>query len=274
MLVNKFYRSRLLLRGLSVFSAIRGIVALAQIRDARTSDDFLIYYRKFGFKRQARVRGRHLRSDMQSVLELAAGDCYHLAKVNWEPDVVIDGGGNSGLFSLAASARWPASQVKCFEPMPENVRLIAEQLKSNGLVNQVELVPAALGNRPRVAQFFVRDANQGSLDASIGFSETISVPVARLWDVYEGIRDRRVFIKLDVEGAEFEILSDFFQQVPLRQLVIVAEVHGDHKKQDTLMREARAAGMVGRYWEQASETAHVVLASSDVGIPMFSEPGL
>jgi FkbM family methyltransferase len=241
-------------------------MALAQIRDDRPSADFSIHYRKFGLSRRAKVRGKHLRSDLQSVLELAAGDCYHLADVSWEPDVVIDGGGNSGLFSLAASARWPASQLKCFEPMPDNVRLIAQQLESNDLARQVELVPAALGNRPGRAQFFVRDANQGSMDASLEFREAIDVPVTRLWDVYEEIRHRRVFIKLDVEGAEFDILRDFFQQVPLRQLVIVAEVHGDREKQDVLMREARAAGLTGSYWEQAKETAHFLLASPDTGV--------
>lgn len=266
--MKRFHRSRLLLRGLHFLSAVRCIRGLARVRGEKPSPDFDIAYEKFGRRLAARVRGKHLRSDLQSVLELAAGDCYHLAEIEWEPEVVLDGGGNTALFSLAAGARWPACRVRCFEPLPANVDLIRQHLELNGLSARVELVPTAVGGSARTAKFFVRAANQGSLDEALQFGEAIDVNVLRLWEIYASVSSRRVLIKLDVEGAEFEILGDFFRHVPLRQLVFVMEVHGDRERQDRLLNEACAAGLVGGFWEQARETAHLFCASEDVGCVM------
>src|SRR5437763_7469187 len=52
------------------------------------------------------LRWEHLTSDLQSALELAIGDCYRMNKIP-NPDFIVDGGANTGLFTLAAAARWP-----------------------------------------------------------------------------------------------------------------------------------------------------------------------
>lgn len=260
------HRSRLLLHGLQLPSAIRCIDGLARLRTGNSAADFLITYRKNGKRLTASVRGRHLASDIQTVLELAAGDCYNLEKVNWSPDVVIDCGGNTGLFTLASSSRWPNAKIICFEPMPENFELIQRHIAINGLENKVDLIQAAVGASKRSARFFIRDANQGSLDDSLDFGSAIDVNVLHLWKVYGSIQTEKVLIKLDVEGAEFEILQDFFQHQPLRQLVMLLEVHGPRERQDWLLAEANKAGMLGRFWERGKETAHLYLASNDVGI--------
>ncbi len=239
---------------------------LLRIKSGKSRPDFLIRYRKFGVPRSVIVRDKHLRSDLQSVLELAAGDCYGLAKFAWQPDVVIDGGGNTGLFSLAAAARWPAVRLLCFEPMPANVELIRRHLAMNNLTERVELFPIALGGDNRKAQFFLREANQGSLGGNLEFSTTIDVDVRRLWDFYEPIRSQRILVKLDVEGAEFEILNDFFRQAPLSHIAFVLEVHGDRAAQNQILAGAEAAGLIGCFWEQASETAHLFLTTKDLGL--------
>ena len=262
------YRSRLLLHGLQLPSAIRCIDGLAKMRSGIPQSDFSINYRKTGTQLKASVRGKHLASDIQTVLELAAGDCYNLEKLNWTPDVVIDCGGNTGLFTLAACSRWPSAKVICFEPMPENFDIIQKHIDINGLTERVDLIRAAVGASKRSAQFFIRDANQGSLDDSLQFGSAIDVSVLHLWNIYTTIQSENVLIKLDIEGAEFEILADFFQHQPLRKLVMLMEVHGNKERQDWLLADASKAGLVGRFWERGTETAHLYLASNDVGITL------
>jgi hypothetical protein len=64
-----------------------------------------------------------LRSDLQSALELGVDDCYCLGRLK-EPEFVVDGGGNTGLFTLAACARWPKASIVVCEPVPANLKIL------------------------------------------------------------------------------------------------------------------------------------------------------
>lgn len=262
------YRSRALLQGLELFSAFRCIDGLAKIKSGKVPADFGIQYRKSGTRLKAEVRGKHLSSDIQTVLELAAGDCYRLNKISWEPEVVFDCGGNTGLFTLAATTRWPQAQVYCFEPMPDNYKAIQRNIDLNGLKPKVQLIKAAVGNSERSARFFMREANQGSLDNSLEYGQAIDVQVNRLWHYYEQHSNSNTLIKMDIEGGEYEVLADIFSHKNLRKLVMLLEVHGGKDKQDQLLEDATRAGFIAKFWEQASETAHLFLATKDVGLVM------
>jgi hypothetical protein len=70
------------------------------------------------------VRVTDLESDVLSVLELSVKDTYDL-DLGFKPDLVNDGGGNIGLFTLPAAAatasigKSPVKFVVC-EPLPRN----------------------------------------------------------------------------------------------------------------------------------------------------------
>lgn len=259
----RFYRSKRFISGLSLLSSVQCIIALTWLNKKPRKHDFTIKYKKHKRTLRAIVRGMHIKSDLQSVLELAAGDCYNLDAIRWNPDWVIDCGGNTGLFSLAAASYWPICNILCFEPLPENAALITRQLQNNGLLTRVKLIQAAVGDLSRSAKFFVREANQGSLGSATNFCRSIDVDVLRLWDIYSPIRSKTVLIKMDVEGAEFDILRDFFIQESIGQVAFLLEVHGDCMQQKMLLADARNAGFVGGYWEKASETAHLFLAGPE-----------
>lgn len=263
---KRFYRTRELLSGLQIISAIKCILKLKNLNSNKNSSDFWVYYKKYGKLLKALVRGKHLQSDIQSILELAAGDCYNLNKLEWQPDVIIDGGGNSGLFTLLASAKWAQSTIFCFEPLPENVEHIKKHIEANKLSNPIKVISEAIGNSTRKTKFYIREANQGSTNNNIDYTEEIEVNVFHLRKLYEEYKLNKVFIKLDIEGAEFEILEDFFKTGPYQNLIIVLEVHGNKKQQEHLLNKAIDAGFIGNYWEQAAETAHLFLASNDLKI--------
>ena len=58
------------------------------------------------------LRWKHIDSDLQSALELAIDDRYQLNQIP-QPDFIVDGGANTGLFSLAASAALISSEDFC-----------------------------------------------------------------------------------------------------------------------------------------------------------------
>jgi FkbM family methyltransferase len=164
-------------------------------------------------------------SDYFSVFELAVRRIYKLDKV-FVPDLVIDCGGNIGLFSLTASAVYPASNIVVCEPVPSNLERIKRHLQFNGVV--AEVLPVCIGGSHRLIPFFVREANQGSFDATKPYSNELQVEVLTLADVLRGREAERIYIKLDIEGMEIEALESY---VPgeTRAVCIVGELHG-HKE--------------------------------------------
>jgi FkbM family methyltransferase len=118
-------------------------------------------------------------------------------------DVFIDVGANVGYHSFrAASAVGAEGRVVAVEANPENARLIAHTIESNGLTN-VELVPMALGARRGYVSFGTHVGSNGGFlpdgAATIDSGRGTIVPTVALDDL---AFDRVVVVKIDVEGAE------------------------------------------------------------------------
>jgi len=75
-----------------------------------------------------------LSADFLSTRELCVNDNYQLDRA-FAPDLVIDGGGNIGLFTLRAAAALPiektSTKLIVCEPLPRNVRQIQKHLEVN-----------------------------------------------------------------------------------------------------------------------------------------------
>jgi len=181
-------------------------------------------YTCFGARRKAFLRLPHVDSDLESALELAVGDCYRLARLP-DPDLIIDGGANTGMFSLAAAARWPKAKIVALEPVPDNIATVHKHLALNGLEGRVEVQEAALGGEVGSLDFYVREANQGSFDGSLPYQSVIKVALRPLRDVLAGRTYQRLLIKLDIEGAERDVLRAYFQDGAPRNVIVVMEVH-------------------------------------------------
>ncbi|MFN8358258.1 MAG: FkbM family methyltransferase [Spirosomataceae bacterium] len=266
--MNRLYRVRLLIKTLPWYSAIKCIGGLLRIRLQLKFFDFTIKYYKYNLPRYAHIRDSHIESDLQVVLELAAGDIYRLSSLTWKPDIVIDGGGNIGLFTLAASALWTEAQFICYEPVPENVKVIKKNILLNKLENRVKTVSAALGGNNRQETFYLREAIQSSFKSTIDFDKAIKVDVLRLSEIYSKLKPKKILIKLDIEGAEFEVLEDFFTAVSPSQIIILMEVHGNHFIQDKLLKQAQKSGFSGIFWDKGEDRCHLALVSRDINIEM------
>ncbi len=121
--------------------------------------------------------------------------------------VAVDVGAHIEFLSIIMSrAVGPAGHIVALEPAPENVRLLRRNLSANGSSN-VQVVPSAAGDAAGKHAFHLT----GSTD-SHGFYDhpltptmsTIEVDVARLDDLLTGTVD---LVKIDVEGAELDVLS-------------------------------------------------------------------
>ena len=192
------------------------------IKDGQVS----LRYRCFGRYVHSFVRLSDFSSDLISTREQCAEDVYHLDP-DFHPDLVIDGGGNIGLFTLRAAAAVASSgqgttKIVICEPLPRNIEQIEKHLKLNAV--EAEILPACLGGANRSIPFYCRDAIDSSFDSQKPFTSVIEMPVYALREVINRYPAERILIKLDIEGMEVEALSTYIPEEN-RPVYIVGELH-------------------------------------------------
>ena len=122
--------------------------------------------------------------------------------------VIVDGGSNIGMSVLFFKALYPAANVLAFEPAARAHELLRRNVEANGLAG-VEIRHAALGGQNGTVPFFEDPDDPATFRMStraerIRGGET-SVEELRLSGVIPGHVD---LVKLDVEGAEDDVLED------------------------------------------------------------------
>ena len=145
-----------------------------------------------------------------------------------ETDTVIDIGANIGIFSLMAARAASRGRVVAFEPSGQNHHLFLRNIQLNRASNVVP-VHAAVGAGPGEIKLFLSEASLHSVvaDRMVSPDRFEVVRSVGLKDVFDqhGI-ERCHFLKLDCEGAEYDILynlpPDYFGRVDR----IVMEFHG------------------------------------------------
>jgi len=191
----------------------------------------------------AYIRVSDLGSDWQTVNEIAVRRVYGTCS-GFEPDLVIDGGGNIGLFTLFAAATFPSAKILVCEPVPHNLVQIEKHLRRNHVT--ADVLPVCIGGTQRTIPFYVREANQGSFDSSLPYSSQIDVEVITLASLVRNREANRIFIKLDIEGMEVEALEPFVAG-ERRPVLVVGEVHSARINVARLRRIFESSGWTVRF---------------------------
>ena len=122
---------------------------------------------------------------------------------------VVDVGAGLGDFAVCVARRCPRSIVFAFEPLAESFALLRENIDQNGLQN-VRPLPEAIAGR--AGDVFLAAATGVAVQHRITMEEseaTLRTPVraVTLREAFEKLGiDRCDFLKIDCEGAEYEIL--------------------------------------------------------------------
>lgn len=145
-------------------------------------------------------------------------------------DICIDGGAHDGKSSDAMAIN--GATVYAFEPNPELVKGLNEKYKNT---KNIKVMPQALGDKKGNLDFVLPkdgDAIGGTISTSdrIDFDFVQKVPVIRLVDFIQKEivkKGKRVYVlKLDVEGAEFDILPDLIKSGAYKHIdYIIYEPH-------------------------------------------------
>lgn len=160
---------------------------------------------------------------------------------------VVDAGANVGIFTIPlAMSVGREGHVLAFEPTRDTADRLRENLRRNELSN-VEVFDCALGSaRTRMTLRLEDDGAFNSLaDEPEGFGPTVAVN--RLDDIWEDAgRPPVSVVKIDVEGAEIEVLKGAQALLRSSQPVVLLEAA------DRPGREALSAWLSGMGYSRSS----------------------
>jgi FkbM family methyltransferase len=145
------------------------------------------------------------------------------------PDAyVIDCGSNIGLSIIYIKQLCPGATVVGFEPDETNYDLLQKNLQSFQLTDVV-LYKAAVWTENKLLQFTVTGTMGSSISSTVT-NETITVEGIRLKDLLIKKVD---FLKIDIEGAEYDVLKDIEHELKFVQTLFV-EYHGSFSQNNEL----------------------------------------
>jgi len=124
-------------------------------------------------------------------------------KTDSETPLIIDGGANIGLSIIYLKTLYPNAKIIAFEPDEKVFQTLQRNLQSFDVSN-VELYQAALWSANTSLSFVAEGSDSGRL-GNAEKAESITVEARRL---KEFLAQKVDFLKLDIEGAELEVLED------------------------------------------------------------------
>jgi FkbM family methyltransferase len=139
--------------------------------------------------------------------------CFHDQQYNpagftlREGETVIDIGGHIGSFALyAAACVGSQGRVIVYEPAPDNNAHLCQNVAQSGLFN-VDVFSVAVAGSKGERLFFYDPANTAMHNFYQQGNHVLNVPTVTLADIFSELAlDRCHFLKIDCEGAEYEIL--------------------------------------------------------------------
>ena len=190
------------------------------------NDTFVIFRTKTDLRIKIRVRS----TDLMTLTNVWMINEYDIEdfEINVN-DTVIDIGAHIGLFSLLVSQRCKTGKILSFEPVRENFDLLVSNLKLNHIENVLPFNMAISKNLDKLNLFLNDDQSAHSIFPKS--SESISVESTSLQKIFEENKISSCkLLKLDCEGAEYEIIDSLPSEYLNKIQNIVMEYHSADTK--------------------------------------------
>lgn len=151
--------------------------------------------------------------------------------------VVYDVGSNIGFFTIICSKLvGPQGRVYAFEPMPQNAATLRRNVALNGLENVV-VVERAAASSTGTAELMISSWSAfhalavDGVDPPHGSRSRITVETVTLDDfVAAGDIRSPDLVKIDVEGAELQVIKGMSEMILATKPLLLCELHGTNSE--------------------------------------------
>ena len=159
--------------------------------------------------------------------EIFINSCYHIKK-GLEMNTIIDVGANIGFFSHYAMMNCQNAKIYSVEPDPRNYKVLNDNIRTNNFEKRIKTYNnAMLSGKTKDVSFFQSKHNPGwsSIYKEEGASDgdEITIKTISMSGLLKQNNIEKIdFLKLDAEGAEYDIIlnDDFISKYPINYLVV------------------------------------------------------
>ncbi len=143
--------------------------------------------------------------------------------------VLVDIGANIGVFTVWAAGILPTAELYSYEPEEKNFLLLRENIVRNGIASRAHAFHAAVCGKEGTRTLSIAGESSGknSLAYAIGGGATEQVQATTLNRIFE---ENNLLscdcIKIDCEGAEYEILYNTAPEHLAKVRMMIVEHHG------------------------------------------------
>ena len=184
--------------------------------------------------KQYRMLARPTTTSMADIFvlrEVLVDEAYRdvLPLLNQKNIRLLDVGANLGSFTLWMHRTVGVREAWCFEPEPDSFRLLQFNLSLNDC-RTAKALECAVGGTARTIHISLKESSPGGTSIygdGHASAPGRAVPVIAFGEWLRGIEGDFDLLKVDCEGAEWEILGQTDPRQFARFRVFVAEVHDD-----------------------------------------------
>jgi FkbM family methyltransferase len=162
--------------------------------------------------------------------ELFEDEIYNFTSATTSPRI-IDCGANIGLSVLYFKKLYPHANIIAFEPDEKNFELLQQNVKQNNLTN-VECRKEAIWTTDALLTFASEGTQASQITTDNSSKNRASVKAVRLADILK--KTSVDFLKIDIEGAEVDVIKDCEQYLHNVTQVFV-EYHGKTNETEKLL---------------------------------------
>lgn len=158
--------------------------------------------------------------------EIFVEKSYDYPSLKIENPLIIDIGANTGLFSLRMKELYPKSRIYCYEPFRNNFEQLSRNIQLSNL-KEVEMIEKGVGGTTRTEKLFLNKSNLGGhslYEQEARSSEYVSIEIIGIQDLMNTLSSGRIHLmKMDCEGAEYEIIKAINQELASKIEIILFE---------------------------------------------------
>jgi len=187
-------------------------------------------------------------------------DEYHVPETC---TTIVDAGANIGAFSMYAARRAPKATIYALEPFPSTRARLAQTIEENHLTSRVKVYELALADSGGPIRHM--SGSEGPSQSRGTMLEPVAGSVAVQTSTLEKFLDdanirEADFLKMDIEGAEHEVIHGASPSVMRRFRQIGLEYHPNGSA-DALFRKLASCGFV---------CEHDARVATDSGVAHFA----
>lgn len=182
----------------------------------------------------------NLEDTLGLISELIIYDEYDAPKYIKENSIVFDIGANIGVFTIFTANLAKNGLVYAFEPVTDIFRILE---KNTFFYKNIKIFKVGLGRENEKKKIFVRSWSPGDSTIDIdgthrnskSFDQVEEIEIITLDDFVDKNRINKIdFIKIDVEGYEFNVLKGGVNSLKKLKPIIAISLHSDKLKEEII----------------------------------------